>query len=746
MKRFGKLFAMYVLCASVISHAALVGHWTFDEAAGATTAVDAIGGSDGVINGAVITGVAGVIGNAYEFNGSGHVDMGDAAFLSGITSSSDMSYSYWLKAPVNNGTGRNVAVFLGNDRSNGGYLDSGIENGDLIYGRDRSLSSDSEIKSTDTYNDNTWHHVVYVIDADTGHKLYIDGSLAASDTAALKLPTDLINNFEIGRLGRLNATDYFHGAIDDVRVYDEALTLGQVQALFEPKLASNPIPPIGSINIPINQILAWDAPNDPNVASTLGYNVYLDPNETDVTNGLGAVLVSSNQSETSYDSVDFMTDTTYYWRVDAVNQLNDANSTVETLPGYIWSFTTVPAAPQITLQPLTTRGYPTDAGIALTCEFTSASAATVQWYKDGQTLSTAGDVVIDTTNNETAYTTTLQILTPEVADEGEYYCVINNGDELMSDSAWVIINKLLVQYDFDGSLIPAVGSVVDAPVGQGKTVEGVPDANSWQASDVTLSYVTGVNGTGQAINLNPGQYIDFGIIGYPRASNYANGIGDGLDAGTIVCWVKPLNTGVDEAILVNYNPTPDPTGFGLTLLPGGATARGRIYVRAKTETGNPIDLAPALLGLSDRPGWDIYDGDWHLLAATWQAGDVANLYLDGQLVATESTNSPAFYEPWQQGVLIGAGRGGTYRQLLNGMLAGAVDNLRVYNYRLDTDSNEVFAEEYYDNTGVLPCMDIHFVGNEFNIDNTGSSYCKVDLADMAIFAGAWLSNGLWDAP
>jgi len=33
-----------------------------------------------------------------------------------------------------------------------------------------------------------------------------------------------------------------------------------------------------------------------------------------------------------------------------------------------------------------------------------------------------------------------------------------------------------------------------------------------------------------------------------------------------------------------------------------------------------------------------------------------------------------------------------------------------------------------------------FAGNTFDFDNTGSSYCKVDLAD---FAAAWLADGLF---
>jgi len=512
-----------------------------------------------------------------------------------------------------------------------------------------------------------------------------------------------------------------------------------------------PNPSMGEGNVPINKVLSWLAPTDPNIVSVESYTIFLDPNETFVTDGalnLVDYFDTIPGTQTSYDPVpDLATDTTYYWRVVAGVQYDDkAPGDVNDLSSAVWSFTTVLTAPVITQQPLTTRVHPTDADAVLACEFCSISAATVQWYKDGETLSTGGDINISTTNVGDNYTTTLQILTPGIADGGAYYCVINNGDETVSDTAYLIVNRLLAQYEFDGSLAPAVGSASDAPAGQGKSINGVVDASELLASDVTLPYVTGVNGTGQAISLGSGQYVDFSTAGYPRASDYGNGIGEGLDAGTIVCWVKPESTG-DAGILVNYNANPDPTGFGLSVHPYSTTGRGRLYLRAKTEAGNPVDLAPALLGLSDRPGWNLYDGDWHMLAATWQAGDEANLYFDGQLVGTERTNTPAGYEPWQRGVLVGSSRGpGDARHLLSGQLTGAVDNLRIYNYRLDADSKEVFAQEYYDKTGVLPCMEIRFSGNEFNIDNTGSSYCIVDLSDLAEFASAWLTSGLLNVP
>jgi hypothetical protein len=311
-----------VMSLTIASHAALVGHWEFDEPLGATTAVDGLGGADGVISGSVTTGVPGVTGMAYEFDGLGYVDMGNATFIPGVTGTS-LSFSYWLKA-LDNGTGRNVAVFLGNDTVSDRYIDSGIENNDLVYGRDRGPDTFPEIKSANTYNDGQWHHVVFVIDAETGHQLYADGVLVASETTAFDL-TSGINNFEIGRLGRSSPTDYFHGVIDDVRVYDEALTLGQIQGLFNPKLASNPVPSDGAIGVPVDHALSWTA----GYGGSYTHDIYVG---TDPENLL---LISPSQNETKYTPVEEMEyGVNYYWRIDELEN-NQAISC-----GNIWTFQT----------------------------------------------------------------------------------------------------------------------------------------------------------------------------------------------------------------------------------------------------------------------------------------------------------------------------------------------------------------------------------------------------------------------
>ena len=57
----------------------------------------------------------------------------------------------------------------------------------------------------------------------------------------------------------------------------------------------------------------------------------------------------------------------------------------------------------------------------------------------------------------------------------------------------------------------------------------------------------------------------------------------------------------------------------------------------------------------------------------------------------------------------------------------AISHVEAGTHDYEVDVNTI-AAEYYNATGVVPCIDPDFAGNPYNLDDTGSSYCKVDLA------------------
>ena len=76
-----------------------------------------------------------------------------------------------------------------------------------------------------------WHHVGFVYDMDTFHRLlYVDGVLVAEDTTVVSgMPSD--GGLHIGASKDLDAASFFSGMIDDVRIYNQALTAEQIEAL-----------------------------------------------------------------------------------------------------------------------------------------------------------------------------------------------------------------------------------------------------------------------------------------------------------------------------------------------------------------------------------------------------------------------------------------------------------------------------------------------------------------------------------
>ena len=75
-----------------------------------------------------------------------------------------------------------------------------------------------------------WHHIIGTWDGTTnagGMNLYIDGQLKASRASAVSSLPAPTNNVFIGK--EPVGGNFFNGLIDEVRIYEKALTLGEIQ-------------------------------------------------------------------------------------------------------------------------------------------------------------------------------------------------------------------------------------------------------------------------------------------------------------------------------------------------------------------------------------------------------------------------------------------------------------------------------------------------------------------------------------
>lgn len=207
----------------------LGGLWRLNEGGG-TIASDSSGNSrNGVVTGATWT--AGKLDNGLSLNGA----VRDYVQINGlIGSSTNITVAAWANLTSADTKGAEIislgdAVGLRIDRNDPPFP-SGIGGFYHYVGNWRSTYYSTNYAGTG------WHHFAYVIN-DTGNsqKLYVDGALASttSHTESISYNTGGVGTDTfIGRHGDGETTYDFNGLIDDVRVYNVALSDSDIQSLY----------------------------------------------------------------------------------------------------------------------------------------------------------------------------------------------------------------------------------------------------------------------------------------------------------------------------------------------------------------------------------------------------------------------------------------------------------------------------------------------------------------------------------
>lgn len=201
-----------------------LGWWKFDEESGAV-ASDASGNNNPGTKGAEAVWTTGRIGGAISFNGvtSSSVAFGDNLDLVG----SDLSLSIWVKPDV-------LTSFMGFiDKLSGGgnYRLIGYANGVVQYGVRNATNGYSYLSSApDILHPGVWTHIATVhTHADNRATLYINGFAVATTTLTL-VRSDGLVPLQSGYA--TNNRQYYKGAVDDMRIYDRALSANEVRALY----------------------------------------------------------------------------------------------------------------------------------------------------------------------------------------------------------------------------------------------------------------------------------------------------------------------------------------------------------------------------------------------------------------------------------------------------------------------------------------------------------------------------------
>jgi hypothetical protein len=202
----------------------LIGYWPFDEGMGAIAADASGGGHDGTVNDA--SWIVGEKNSALTFNGStSSVVTSAIALTSGFTVSAWVSPSGPQTAYARiTETQYNDGLYLGLNASGTQYkwIVNGGAGATGACGMYFGCAEGGAVTSG-------WHLITGTYDGAAG-RLYVDGTLMASETFTAPPNTDF--PLYIGRYYGANGYGW-NGGIDDVRLYDRALTGVETVQLYD---------------------------------------------------------------------------------------------------------------------------------------------------------------------------------------------------------------------------------------------------------------------------------------------------------------------------------------------------------------------------------------------------------------------------------------------------------------------------------------------------------------------------------
>jgi hypothetical protein len=233
------------VCAPTSISVGMIGYWKFDETSG-TVAHDSSGNN---LSGTVQNGAAwitsGKQGGALLFDGlAGDVRItfpnnaiGQGAVNQPYIPQGKISFAMWFKKTVPSTAMQGLMFIQGVTWGSGcdRVVGNGTNDGTLQY----NAWSEVNMQGVAKVNDGNWHHIAYVLDQGNALLAYVDGVLDVSSTTAttncgkgcsgFNWASDLViaqgGNCRFGANG-------FGGTIDEVRLYNRALTAVEVGVLY----------------------------------------------------------------------------------------------------------------------------------------------------------------------------------------------------------------------------------------------------------------------------------------------------------------------------------------------------------------------------------------------------------------------------------------------------------------------------------------------------------------------------------
>jgi hypothetical protein len=201
----------------------LVGWWP-----GEGNANDVFGANNGTLVGSA-SFAAGEVGQAFSFDGNGYVSIPDSPLLDSLTNS--ITIELWLKTDQMTSDWTGIVA-----KGNSAWALQATPGANTV---DFNVSLGAgDLSGSRSINDGQWHHVAGVYDG-TNMFLYVDGTLDVSQPATGLIPQNS-DPLAIGAnvqayvppCGCNEPGYFFNGLIDEVSIYNRALTAQEIQAIY----------------------------------------------------------------------------------------------------------------------------------------------------------------------------------------------------------------------------------------------------------------------------------------------------------------------------------------------------------------------------------------------------------------------------------------------------------------------------------------------------------------------------------
>jgi sugar lactone lactonase YvrE len=188
--------------------------------AGNGNAADSVGPNSGTLNNGVTFG-PGEVGSAFTFNTTDYV----SANTSGLpTGNSDRTLEMWVKANSFPSSGEAYFAGYGNFGSSNQTYHLGTTGSQLFWSQWGTGIGGPSLTP------NVWYHVA-VTNIGNSATLYLNGVPVGTNTVPIATPAG--SSFYIGRIpGTLGDSRKLDGEVDEVSVYNRALTASEIQSIY----------------------------------------------------------------------------------------------------------------------------------------------------------------------------------------------------------------------------------------------------------------------------------------------------------------------------------------------------------------------------------------------------------------------------------------------------------------------------------------------------------------------------------